>query len=207
MGKLDGISNGGAVKSFFVAGFVVIALLAGTGTGWAQSVGGGIKVGANFATVSGDIEAEKSMRTGLVAGGFLTVPMGAMVAFQPEVLYSMQGVKGTEDDGTELASEIDEVQIPLLLRLGGNPGGSAGYFLVGPSIGIITSAKNKSGSEEEDFKDELKSTDIGVLVGAGISVNRFLIEARYTAGMTNLLDDDTEDHKSRVFSVLVGIGF
>ncbi len=182
-------------------------MLAGTGTGSAQSVGGGIKVGANFATVSGDIEAEKSMRTGLVAGGFLTVPVAPMVAFQPEVLYSMQGVKAT-DDGEEATAEIDEVQIPLLLRLGRNSGGTGGYLLVGPSIGIITKAKFTSGSDEEDFKDDLKSTDIGVLVGAGVSVNRFLIEARYTAGMTNLNDDDSsDDNKSRVFSVLVGVGF
>jgi len=190
------------VKTFLVAGFVVLAVLASTGTGWAQGIGGGVKVGVNFATVSGDIEADKSARTGLVAGAFLTVPVAPAVAFQPEVLYSMQGVKG-KDGSDEFTAKIDEVQIPLLLRFGSN----AGHLLVGPSIGFITRAKIKFGSQEEDFKDDLKSTDIGIVVGAGVTVNRFLIEGRYTAGMTNLNDGGSDDNKSRVFSVLVGVGF
>ena len=192
------------MKTFLVAGFVVIASLVATGTGWAQNIGGGVKIGVNFATVSGDIGAtDKSIRTGAVFGAFLTVPRGATVAFQPEFLYSMQGVKG-KDGGTEFTAQIDEFQIPLLLRVGRN----SGHFLVGPSIGFITRAKFKSGSDEEDFKDDLKKADVGILVGAGVTINRFLIEGRYTAGMTNLNDDDSEgDNKSRVFSVLVGVGF
>ncbi len=129
-----------------------------------------------------------------------------MLAFQPEVLYSMQGVKATAGDGTKLTLEIDEIQIPLLLRLGRN-GTVAVHFLVGPSIGIITKAKAKAHNFESDFKGELKSTDIGLLIGTGVTVNRFLMEARYTVGMTNLNDDDSDDNKSRVFSVLVGVGF
>ncbi len=191
------------MKTFLVAGFVVMAGLVTTGTAWAQGIGGGVKVGVNFATVSGDIDVDKSARTGMVFGAFLTVPKGALVAFQPELLYSMQGVKGKE--GTDEATfKIDEVQIPLLLRLGGK----SGHFLVGPSIGFVTRAKMEFGNEEDDFKDELKSTDVGIVVGAGVSVNRFLIEGRYTAGMTNLnKDDNGGDNKSRVFSVLVGVGF
>src|SRR5687768_3608539 len=152
------------LKSLLVASFVTVAMLASTGTGWAQGIGGGVKLGANFATVNGDVIGEKSPRVGLVFGAFLTVPK-APIAFQPEVLYSMQGVKFEEDDGTEFTAAIDEVQIPLLLRIGASSGG--GYLLFGPSIGFVTSAKIKVSDEEdeEDFKDELKSTDIGIVVG------------------------------------------
>lgn len=184
---------------------MAIAVLASAGTGWAQSVGGGVKIGVNFATVSSDDDEDDdfSTRTGIIAGGFLTVPAGGMVAFQPEVLYSMQGAT-FDEDGAEITAEVDEIQIPLLLRLGRK----SAHFLVGPSIGFITRAKFTSDDDfEEDFKDDLKSTDIGLVVGAGVTVNRFLVEARYTAGMTNLNEDDDEENKSRVFSVLVGVGF
>ncbi|MEQ1758187.1 MAG: porin family protein [Vicinamibacterales bacterium] len=193
------------MKSLVVAGFVVILALASSANGWAQGIGGGAKIGVNFSTVSGDIEAEKSLRTGLLVGGFLTVPKGNTLAFQPEVLFSMQGVKGEEADGTKLTYEINEIQIPLLLRVGRSGGGT--HLLLGPSIGIVTSAKATSGSLEQDIKDDLKSTDIGFIVGAGVTVNRFLIEARYNLGLTNLNDDSSGgDNKSRVFSVLVGVG-
>ena len=71
------------------------------------------------------------------------MPKGAMLAFQPEVLYSIQGVKIEEDDGTEATVAIDEVQIPLLLRVGGSAG-TGGYLLVGPSIGLSPARKLRS---------------------------------------------------------------
>ena len=183
----------------------MVCMLASVGNTWAQGVGGGIKVGVNFAKVSNaDDEGDVSMRTGIIGGAFLTFPRGALIAFQPEVLFSQQGAKFT-DAGEEFTAKIDEVLIPLLLRVGASNGPA--YVLVGPSIGFITSAKFTDGTDEEDFKDDLKSTDIGALVGLGVSVNRFLIEARYNLGLTNLNDDDSEKNKSRVISVLVGVGF
>ena len=180
---------------------MMVFALAGTAS--AQGIDGGAKVGVNFSSVSGDIEADKNLRSALVIGGFVTVPMVPALAFQPEVLYSMQGVKA-EEFGEEATIEIDEVQIPLLLRIGGD----AGHVLVGPSIGFITRAKLKADNFEQDFKDDLKSTDIGIVFGAGFGISHLLVEARYTHGMTNLNDDDSsDDNKSRVFSVLVGVRF
>lgn len=192
------------MRPILTASCLAIALVASTGNGWAQNIGGGVKVGVNVATLSGDIDAEKSARTGLAVGGFLTVSKGGPLAFQPEVLFSAQGVKGKEGSD-EITYKINEVQIPLLLRVNGSSGA---HFLVGPSIGVITGAKAEFGSEEFDLKDDLKSTDVGLVVGAGMSVRRFLIEARYTAGLTNILADGSSDvNKSRVFTVLFGVGF
>jgi hypothetical protein len=81
---------------------ILVGAFIGTGTASAQNVGGGAKIGVNFATVTGDLDegTSKSMRTGLVAGGFLTVGMTDMVAFQPEVLYSQEGVKQKFTEGS-----------------------------------------------------------------------------------------------------------
>src|SRR5262245_60099588 len=114
---------------------------------WARpasaQIGGGVKVGVNWATVSGRLDVDggntdKNLRTGLLAGGFLTFNFIPLVSFEPEVLYSQQGVK-LKQGSQEATAELDYVQIPLLLRIGGSGKGHAGlYALVGPSFGFTT---------------------------------------------------------------------
>lgn len=131
-------------RRFVFVGMLLVALLYST-TASAQ-VGGGIKVGLNFATVSGfnDPGDSTSQRTGVVAGGFMTFGLAPMIAFQPEVLFSMQGTKFRFTDSgidTDVTAEIDYIQVPLLLRIGNSGKGAAGlYGLVGPTFGILQSA-------------------------------------------------------------------
>ena len=137
---------------------VVMAVVLYSTTALAQ-VGGGIKVGVNLASVSGfnDAEESTSQRTGLVAGGFVTVGLVPLIAFQPEVLFSMQGsqfhfdISGVTTDST---AKLDYIQVPVLLRLGNSGKSSAGlYAIVGPTFGILASATQ----DDEDIKDELKA--------------------------------------------------
>lgn len=189
---------------------MLIAALTCSTTAWAQ-VGGGIKVGVNLASLSGfnDPESSTSQRTGLVAGAFLTVGLVPMIAFQPEVLFSMQGsrfhVSGSEFS-SDATAKIDYVQVPLLLRIG-NSGQSAAslYGIVGPTFGILARATQ----DGQDFKSQLKSTDIGVAVGAGVTLSRLLLEGRYTYGLTDLnkVEDPDGANRNRVISLLVGLIF
>ena len=59
---------------------------------------------------------------------------------------------------------------------------------------------------ETDAADELKTTDFGVAVGAGVTVSRLLLEGRYTTGLTDFNKGGT-GHKNRVISLLVGLHF
>ena len=52
-----------------------------------QGVDLGIKVGANFATLTDDVET----RTGLSFGAFATIKFNDKIALQGDVLYSQQG--------------------------------------------------------------------------------------------------------------------
>jgi outer membrane protein with beta-barrel domain len=201
-------------RRFTFVGIPLVALLYAT-TASAQ-VGGGIKVGLNFATISGfnDPGDSTSQRTGLVAGGFLTFGFAPMIAFQPEVLFSMQGTKFRFTDSgvdTDASAKIDYIQVPLLLRIGSSGKGAAGlYGLVGPTFGKLQSAKQSvAGEPEVDFKDELKSTDMGLVVGVGFTLSRLLLEGRYTHGLTDLnkTTDSGSTNKNRVLSVLVGLQF
>lgn len=170
---------------------MVIAALAISTPAWAQ-VGGGIKAGVNFARVSGSDE-NPGDRIGFTAGLFLTTNQG-LVALQPEVIFSMQGSKFTF--GT---AKVDYFQVPVLLRIGSSAKGKASvYGLVGPSFGLLV--------QDENWADPIDRTDVGLVVGAGVTVTRLLFEARYTAGLTDF-SKGAVAYKHRVFTVMGGFTF
>lgn len=190
-------------RLFLIGGLLIVALTSSTAA-WAQ-VGGGVKIGVNLATVSGFNDASTTQRVGIVAGAFMTFSLAPMIAFEPEVLFSMQGSKlhfGTSGTivSSDVTAKLDYIQVPLLLRLGNSgKAGASVYGLVGPTIGIL--------ARHQGVSDELKNADLGLVVGAGVSLSRFLIEGRYTAGLTNLNKGGTAGYKNRVLSLLIGLGF
>lgn len=57
----------------------------------------GARIGINYSNVydtEGD-EFRADAIFGFVAGGFIAVPLGTRLGFQPEVLYSQKGFKGS----------------------------------------------------------------------------------------------------------------
>lgn len=190
--------------------FSLVALvLASPAISWAQ-VGGGIKAGLNLSSIKGfnDPGDSSSQRTGIAAGVFMTFGVAPIVAIQPEVLFSMQGSRlhftsgGVKSDAT---AKIDYLQVPVLLRIGNSGGDTASvYGIVGPTVGILLSAKQGS----VDFKDELKQSQVGVVAGVGVTLTRFLAEARYTYDLSDFNKTSTANgQRNRVISFLVGVVF
>jgi hypothetical protein len=181
-----------AMKKPFMTAIIMTLALATSTAAWAQT-GGGIKAGVNFAQTSGS-DDEPGRRIGAIAGLFATFAVAPAVAIQPEVLFSMQGTKLS----TETAS-IDYIQIPLLLRIGSNSrAGASVYGVVGPSVGIYV--------RDDGWVDDINRTDVGLAVGVGVTVSRLLVEARYTAGLTEF-SKGTVAYKHRVFSLMAGLHF
>lgn len=188
--------------------FVLAALVGVLGATTAQAQDrGGVRVGANFATLSTDEEGfDPKTRTGLVVGLYGVVPVNDIFSFQPEVLFSQQGAK-VEDGSDEATVKLDYVQIPALarIRLGRT---SPAFLLVGPTFGFNTSAKTEFNGESQDFKDEVKGSDVGLVTGVAINAGLAVVDARYTWGLMNI-DDSTDpgNIKNRFFSISVGFRF
>ncbi len=179
------------MKKQLFSSVVLLVVLTSSTAAWAQ-VGGGIKAGVNFAKVSGS-DDDPGRRIGSTAGVFLTLGQ-KLVALQPEVIFSMQGSEFTL--GT---AKVDYFQVPVLLRIGSSAKNKASVFgLVGPSFGIRI--------REEGWDDPIKRTDVGLVVGAGFTVSRLLVEARYTAGLTDF-SEGSGAFKHRVWSLLGGLVF
>jgi hypothetical protein len=187
------------------------ALLVWATTAQAQ-VSVGVKAGFSLADLSitdaGDT-FEPTNRTGLVAGVFVIVPTKALVAFQPEVLVSMQGAK-VSDLANSGTIKLDYLQVPLLARI--KPSKSPVGLLVGPSIGYRIRAKLTAdglSSEEQDLDEQVKKSDLGFVAGAAIDFAHIVIDARYIWGLTNINDDstDTSKIKNRVAQITLGFRF
>ncbi len=61
----------------------------------------------------------------------------------------------------------------------------------------------------DDFRDDVEDVDYGVVFGAGWEGGRFLLDARYSWGLSVLSTDpnDADQAKHRVISVLAGVRF
>lgn len=191
-------------------GAIAIAAVLFPTTASAQT-GGGIKFGVNLANVRGfnDSTTSSSQRTGIVVGGFMTFGVSPLVSFQPELLFSMQGSKlhfsgsGVESNSTR---KLDYVQLPLLARFGNKGSDHASlYAIAGPTLGVLVRATDNG----TNVKSSLKRTDVGVVVGAGVTLTRLMFEARYTYDLVdfNKVADPSGSHKNRVVSFLVGVVF
>ena len=147
----------------------------------------GLKAGPNFANLNTDESAGDNYkaRTGFHLGAFALIK-GEKVGFQPEVVFSQQGSK-FKVGGDDIKSNFSYVNIPLIVKLYT----IAGINLqVGPQIGFLTSAKDKSTiagiSTTTDVKDEFKTTDFSLALGVGWDLPFGLsIDGRYNWGLTD----------------------
>jgi outer membrane protein with beta-barrel domain len=184
-------------------------------------VGGGVEAGANFSqlSVSGSDASgfEGGNKTGIIIGGFMSLPLNKTTTFMPEVAFAQKhsALNGSESGQTiEQNVILDMVEIPLLVKL--TPPNARGFYVVvGPAVGFRTTAKirdakvnGQSAPEgDSDLKDETESTDFSLVFGAGCTKGKVAIEARYDHGLRNLNNDSSEDFhvKTRTFTVLLRV--
>jgi hypothetical protein len=195
-----------------------LGILAAPATAHAQ-LSGGIRAGGNLANVSFDPTPPIDSKniTGLVAGGFLTVPLNDIVAFQPEALFSMQGNKFSAE-GRTFTTKVDYLQFPALARVRVAKG-SPVAVLAGPSFGLKTNASFEGPDIPDDFsqefEDSVRKFDFGLVAGVAVDAGHFVLDGRYTWGLTNIAKDSTSDPgggetgsaKNRVFSFSAGVRF
>ena len=112
--------------------------------------------------------------------------------------------------------KLDYVDVPVLARFSSPvSGGTSFHVFAGPSFSFRVSAKAESSFEDEeeseDIDDDVERFDLGLVAGAGLEFGHFLIDGRYTWGLSNINKnkDETDDVKikNRVFAVMAGIRF
>jgi opacity protein-like surface antigen len=191
-------------------------LAGGVASAQEQPAAVGVKAGMNFANLNfeGDgATVNLDQRKGFVGGLFVVWPATSRVALQTEALYSQKGAQ-MEEEGASAKIKLDYVDVPVLARFSSPvSGGTSFHVFAGPSFNFRVSAKAESSFEDEDesedIDDDVERFDLGFVAGAGLEFGRFVVDGRYTWGLSNINKDESEDVKikNRVFAVMAGIRF
>ena len=207
---------------------VVIYLLVFSGAAFAQMpVSFGLKGGLSSSKLDTDspLLGLEDSRTALAGGAFIVVDLPGFMAIQAEVLYVPKG--GSEDvltidENAEILGtatmvfQANYIEIPILAKISLGPGPV--HLLAGPAFAFRSSSKITSdelpGIDNYEFDwDGLTDSDIGFVIGADVAIGKFLLDARYTHGLTDVSNssDDPDalliEIKNRAFLVTAGFVF
>lgn len=166
----------------------------------------GVKAGLNYSTFNNADGVEH--KAGFLGGVYANINLpGSPIAIQPEVLYAQYGANLEGSDGK---LSVDYIQIPVLAKFGfGTPGVNIKpEVFFGPYAGFNINSELENANAGVNADEFFKDSDFGVVVGAGLQVTKLNFELRYTAGLTDVLEDAYADgEKNGAFSLAVGINF
>lgn len=177
----------------------------------AQS-GLGIRGGANFSNLSGDLKDESRYENKVGFHGGLTynIPLvGDFFSVQPELLYSNKGFKYQDSEialplGGTLRREgnmnYNYLELPVLARIKAGPI----YFEAGPQASYLLSVNNNikeymngertSSATTEMDKSDLKDFEFGYAAGIGITSGMLSLGVRYNGSVTDFMDKSSSDY-------------
>jgi hypothetical protein len=185
---------------------LVVALLAtGTFVTANAQIQFGVKAGPSFTSFTGSDAGGAKLLVGFHGGAFVKIPIiNDQFSLQPEVQYSGQGAKGTDEtSGVSFTNRNNYVNVPVMFTFTH----SSGLILqTGPQVGFLISSKVTAQGVSADTKDVYKSTDIGWGTGLGyISTANIGFIARYSIGWLNA--ENTNNQNNTGGGSIRNIGF
>lgn len=184
---------------------------------------GGIKGGFNLSKFYSVEPAgmEQKYLAGFQVGLFKGFNISPSVQIQPEIFFIQKGSKVTYTlDAVEVIGKvkISYFEIPLLLKFNIKPDTSVNpYLIAGPYVAFRSKAtatvEALGQTEKEDIKDQVKSTDFGIIGGAGLEfkvgglLKYILAEIRYELGLADIDKGASTKAKNSSIVFNVGVGF
>jgi hypothetical protein len=188
----------------------------------------GIKAGANYSNLSGDLKDESRFnnKLGFHGGLYANIPViSELFSIQPEFLYSNKGFKyddkvTTSLFGTETRQEgsanFNYLDVPVMARV--KAGGF--FFEAGPQLSYLINVNDKTKtyvdgelqdrSTSEKSKEGYSDFEVGYAAGLGFATSGGVsLGLRYNGAFTDLSDDspargDFKDARHSVFQLSVG---
>lgn len=169
-------------------GLLVAFMMMGTLN--AQNINVGVKGGLNSYTIAnGNFDQKTGLHLGLLGHIHVTSNFG----LQPEIYYSAQGAK-IGNSSTDL--NLDYINIPVLFQYMFDNGFR---LQAGPQLGLLIGANTVAGNTTVDVKNDFKSIDLGVAIGASYihTPSGFGVDARYNIGTSNISEFASNDYKNQ----------
>ena len=194
----------------------------------AQNVTAGVKAGFVLNSIqnagqvidqiSGYESVDVSSKIGLIGGGFVQFRFNDGFSLQPEMMFVMKGVNlDIRDNLGSASANVNYLEFPIFLRFNRSLNDTLrGYVMAGPSFGVKVGTGGTlngsqgaiSGSRDFDIDPAIESKDFGLAFAGGLEWEKFMIEARYGLGLTDIATDiytHDDDLTNRSFSILVGL--
>lgn len=218
--------------ALMLVGGIAIAQDAPATESSSKSVKFGLKAGLNFAKLT-NTEGEDydvSSRTGLNAGAYVHYQFSEKFAFQPELLYTNQGIieKGTSSGyDVKLTYKLDYIAVPLMIKfypiknLNVEFGPQLAFNVKKDLEAKVSGLNTQTYDLDTFFKDngidaKTNTFDLGLNFGLGYELDNGLnFGARYSLGMIKVFEGDdvvdengnAESNKNSVFSFGLGYTF
>ncbi|MEP6472981.1 MAG: porin family protein, partial [Gemmatimonadota bacterium] len=141
----------------------------------------GPMAGMSLARLHGMDDSSTGSRTGFVAGGFVDIPLGERLGFEPELLYVQKGARTDINGGLQSTLKLDYLELPLLLKLLLPTASSTRVgpnFFAGPAIGFKVGCAVSSHQQNgppmatsqncTDGGPSVRSTDLSLVFGLGL---------------------------------------
>jgi Outer membrane protein beta-barrel domain len=178
----------------------------------ASTDGFGIKGGVTFTNL--DLEVPTTIvtekgQTGFTAGAFYGVRLAGPVHVDLEGLFTTKGTKFRFGD-LENRMRLTYLEVPILARVGVvHSGRTTGYVSGGPSFAFKLKEVAEEDGEETARSNDAKKYDVGFAFGGGVSFGRWIVDARYTLGVTDIVDVEAQfsgpsTAKNRFFALTAG---
>jgi hypothetical protein len=207
---------------------VCAGCLLAAGSAAAQTVTAGVKGGfvLNSIPNSGQVidqiteieSVDVTARFGLTGGGFVQFAFNDRFSLQPEMQFVMKGVNlDLEDNLGSASAKVNYLEFPIFVRFNRSLDDTvSGYVMGGPSFsakvgtgGTLSGEQGAvSGSRDFDIDPAISSRDVGLAFAGGLEWQKFLIEARYVLGLTDIATDIYQHDdalKNRSFSIMFGL--
>ena len=179
----------------------------------------GAKVGFDLTHFWGE-DAPHGIQPNYQVGLMMEYKFNPHFAIAPEVVFAAQGGKASGDDDDVIGDinvkgtfHTNYINVPLMLKFYATPDFSID---LGPQVGFNVYSKvtasgkvgNIEAKESMDLKDNTKTVDFGVGLGATYNLtNNAFVQARYTLGLTNVFDVPDSHEKNGNIQLAFGMKF
>jgi hypothetical protein len=181
-----------------------------------NSLGFGLKAGFNIANVwdSQGEEFRADPKAGMAGGLFLSLPLGKLLGFQPEMLLSQKGFKGSGMLlGTAYSFSRTTTYLDIPLQLQFKPLQNL-TLLAGPQFSYLLNQKDtytfgsNSTEQEQEFKnDNIRKNTLGLVIGGDLVYNYLVLSARAGWDLQSNKGDGTSQtprYKNRWLQFTIG---
>ncbi len=179
------------------------AIMMASVSAFAQHSAGDITLQARLGFCAADFNntSDTKTRVEMVVGPEMEYFMTDRFSLGAGINYAQQGA---ELKDTEVTYKIDYVNMPI----------TANFYVVkglalraGLQPGINVNAKIEAGDVEKDLDDAVKGFDLAIPVGLSYEYKHFVVDARYTFGLTKIFDTKEVDLDSKNLTFQLSLAY